>query len=213
MSNIQDLQAKIEERKQQAREKAQQSLVDARMKLLDDPSYLNTMEAIETSKIKIETLEHAISQCEQVTVEVPIRNNQTREDRKWSGRYNFDFGTDIQLLYNLATGIRYSVREHKEIMLQTTGLDLVTIDQFVEAMGSPAYYSAQYNVVVDSKPYNAHLAKAFATVLGDQLGLVLDTSYLTETNFENSFTKAEARATLLKEESDSAPDSPFLINQ
>lgn len=209
--NMQDLQAKLDAAKAKAKAEAQQSIISARIALLDDQTYLNTLASIEVTTIKTDTINNMIKACEQVCTEVPVYNKSTRQERKWAGRYNFEFGNDIQLLYRLATGIMYSVTEHKQLMLAVTSLDLVAIESFVQSMGSPAYYSTQYNTVVESVPYNSSLAKAYATVLGAQLGLVLDTSTLSEDRFDKYFRKEQQRAELLKQEVELAPPSPFVI--
>lgn len=210
--NMKEFEAKLAERKLEAKAKAEQLLLEARMSLLDDPTYLNTLASIEVTRTKNDTLESLIKGCEHVIAETPIYDKSTRQERKWSGRYTFEFGNDIQLLFRLATGMLYSVAEHKELMYMLTKLSSVTVEAFVSAMGSPAYYSSNYNTVVEATPYNAVLAKAYATVLSDELGLSLDTSSLTEDRFAKYFAKELNKAELLKQEVDLSPDSPFIIS-
>lgn len=206
------LQAKLEQAQKEAVEKAQQLILEARMKLLENPVYQKTLVDIEVNNIKTATLNEHIKLCEQIIIEEPVYNRATREERKWAGRYVFEFGNDIQLLYRLCTGILYSVSVHKDLMLAATGLDLMAIESFVTAMGSPAYYSPQYNKIIDPVPFDASKAVAYATVLGEQLGLALDTSKLTDANFTKYFNRELEKAEILKKEADLVPASPFTID-
>lgn len=211
MSNTINFQEQLDLAKTKAREQAQARITQARMDLLKDQSYLDTLTNLEVANITNSTMQQQIEACIQVTVDVPVYNKSTRQERKWSGRYLFEFGADIQNLYHLATGIMYSVKDHKQLMLAITKLDIVAIEAFVVAMGTPAYFNSTYSTIVDSTPFNPTLAGAYAAVLGDQLGLALDTSKLNKTDMQAFFDKEEAKAKLQLEESQSTPDSPFII--
>jgi hypothetical protein len=123
-----------------------------------------------------------------------VYNSKTRQNRVWSGGHRYGFGTQVDLMYQLATGILYACQEHKQLLLAHTGLNLELLEQFVKAFGTPTYYSRNYHTVIDQRPYDVELVKATVDVMQSELGVVIDTSELTAGNFKAEFERAEATA-------------------
>lgn len=211
-----ELQAKLDSRtnevNSQATEQAQIKSLEARLRLIESDAYKQAKVREAEQQQKVNTLEDKLEQCEAVTVSMPIINPSTRVARKWNQRYVFEFGRDIELLYRLASGIRYSVREHKETMLEITQLSPLTIDQFLDAMGQPAYYHQDLQIVVAEKPYDVDQAINSAMLLGEQLGLALDTTLLTKANFKNKFANALNQAETSQMEAEKAPATSFTMD-
>lgn len=141
-------------------------------------------------------LQDLVNVCSGIIDETPVQNTKTRTVREWAGSKRFSFGNQINLMYQLATGIMYSANEHKQLLLAHTGLDIELVEQFVEAFGSPAYYSRNNNVLVEAKPYNTEAVDSAVAVMQSSLGVVVDVTKLTTANFSLEAGKAEVKAYL-----------------
>jgi len=162
---------------------------------------LESSEVLFESKVKLavssqntDKLQSLIDICSGIIDETPVQNSKTRTLREWAGSKRFAFGNQINLMYQLATGIMYSANEHKQLLLAHTQLDMELIEQLVEAFGSPAYYSRNHNALVDAKPYNIEAVDSAVAVMQSSLGVVVDVTKLTTANFSLEFGKGEIKA-------------------
>lgn len=207
---IEQLRAQVAEKTQaamaKAKEQAEYRVLTARLGLVESDAFQNALsrEAEQTAKYK--TLTDHIAAAKEVIVSAPVHDPRTRQDKEWNGRPTYGLGKDVQLLHELCSGMLYSVDQHKTVMQELTGLNMDTVEQFLTALGNTAYYSGPYNVVIDEVPYNLEAIKSTAMLLGEQLGLVIDTSAITEQSMNKRFTSARLQAEKQKLANDSLPE-------
>lgn len=196
--NIEELKAKVEAVQANNAVKIREAAEVAR---LEATLMLEGSEALFAAKVKLAAngqqtakLQKLVDECAEIVASVPVYNAKTRTNRVWAGSHKYNYGTQIDLMYQLATGIMYSCQEHKQLLLAHTGLDLELLEQLVKAFGTPTYYSRNYHTIVESNPYNFAMVKSTVDVMQSSLGVVVDTSDLTETNLEREFLRAETTA-------------------
>lgn len=196
--NVQELQAKVakiqKENAEKIRVAAEVARLEATLKLESSEALFNSKVRLMASNEQTQTLQRLVDECAAIVTDVPVYNMKTRTNRVWAGTHKYNYGTQIDLLYQLATGILYSCQEHKQLLLAHTGLNLELLESIVKAFGMPKYYSRNYNTIVEPKMYNLDLVKATVDVMQSELGVVVDTSALTEKNFEEEFIRAEGKA-------------------
>jgi hypothetical protein len=162
---------------------------------------LEGSEALFNAKVKLATtgaqtarLQDLVDECAGMVANVPVYNQKTRTNRVWSASRKFTYGNQIDLMYQLATGILYACAEHKALLLAHTGLSLELLEQIVQAFGSPMYYSRNYHAIVEAKPFTLELVKSTVEVMQSELSVVVDTTALTMDNFLLEFVKAKTTA-------------------
>lgn len=160
-----------------------------------------TSEGLFEAKVRLEAngmqtahLQRLIDECVEIIQTTPIQNLKTRAAREWAGSHRYGFGTQVDLMYQLATGILYACAEHKALMLEHTGLNLELLEEVVTAFGTPTYYSRKYHAVVEAKPYDVSRVYTAVEVMQSQLNVVIDTTALTENVFKKDFERNEAKA-------------------
>jgi hypothetical protein len=172
---------------------------------------LESSETLFEAKVKLAAtaigstkLQKLVDECAAIVANIPVTNTKTRTTRVWAGSRRFAFGNQVNLAYQLATGILYSCAEHKPLLLAHTGLDAELLDQVIEAFGTPAYYSRNYNSLVVAKSYNVVKAKDAMAIVQSQLGTIIDTSLVTSSTFSLEFGKSEKTAYTDKLKADEA---------
>ena len=164
------------------------------IKLESNPILLDAKVNLAMKEEQTQSLQRLVDECAGIIASVPIHNTKTRTQRIWAGNHRYNYGQQIDLLYQLATGILYACQEHKQLLLAHVPVNLETLEQFVQAFGTPSYYSRNYHTIVEAKPANLEALQALTEVLQSQLSVVLDTSALTEKNIEAEFVRAETTA-------------------
>ena len=196
--NIEQLKAQVkavsEANAVKIKEAAEVARLEATLKLESSPALFTAKVRIAANGAQTALLQKVVSECSALVASLPIHNPKTRTARKWAGAHRFGYGAQVDLMYQLATGILYACAEHKELLLAHANLDLEVLEQVVEAFGSPKYYSRNYNTIVDSKPYCLELVKATVDVMQSEMGVVVDTSKLTTEQFEYEFVRASNTA-------------------
>lgn len=196
--NIEQLKAQVKAKQEanaaKIREAAEVARLEATLKLESSDALFNARVKVEAAAQQTNTLKTLVDECAGIIAVNPVDNKNTRANRVWAGSRRFAYGTQIDLMYQLATGILYSCAEHKELLLAHTGLNGELVEQFVEAFGTPMYYSRNHNEIVEAKPYDLDRVTSVVDVMQSELGVVVDTTKLTANGFELEFTKAENRA-------------------
>ena len=199
MINIETLKAKVAAAKAKnhdmIREHAEIARLEATLKLENSEELFQSKVRLEITTQQTSKLQQLVDECAGIVASMPVHNPKTRTNRVWAGNQRYGFGTPINLMYQLATGILYSCQEHKQLLLAHTGLNAELLDQLVKAFGTPTYYSRNNHVIVEAKPYNVEMVKATVDVLQSELGVVIDTSELVDKTFEDDFSSAITRAT------------------
>lgn len=196
--NIEELKAKLEAKRAEnavkVREAAEIARLESAIKLESSEPLFNAKVKLETNGLQTAKLQRLVSECEAIIESVPVHNTKTRSSRVWAGSHRYGFGTQVDLMYQLATGILYACAEHKELLLQHTGLNLELLEEIVSAFGTPSYYSRNYHTIVESKPYDIDRVKMGIEVMQSQLDVVINTNVLTKDTFELDFVRGETRA-------------------
>ncbi len=196
--NIEQLKAQVKAKQEanaaKIREAAEVARLEATLKLEDSPALFNARVKVEAAAQQTNTLKTLVDECAGIITATPVHNKNTRSNRVWAGVRRFEYGNQIDLMYQLATGILYSCAEHKELLLAHTGLNSELVEQFVEAFGSPMYYNRNHNEIAEAKPYNFDRVTSVVDVMQSELGVVADTTKLTEKNFKGEFLKGQERA-------------------
>lgn len=164
------------------------------IKRMQDPKYLEALTKASMVKATTDRLNDVIDSCKAIIATMPIFNKSTGENRKWSTNRTMGYGNHIELLTNLLNGIQYSVQEHKPFMLELSGLDADLIERTLAAFGNPAYYSIHNDVVVDATPFDFDELQMCLSLIEDKLGVVLNTTELTEKRMHQRFLIAEVKA-------------------
>ena len=197
-TSLKALQAKVKAAQKANAAKIVEAALEASLKAT---LKLESSEVLFKSKVKLaivsqhtKTLQDLVNECSAIVDTMPVHNKNTGTDRKWSSVYRFAFGSQINLMYQLAAGIMYSCAEHKQLLLAHTKLNSELLEQFVEAFGAPAYYSRNVNKIIEAKPYTIDDVIATVNVMQSELGVVVDTKLLTTEEFSLEFGKGEITA-------------------
>lgn len=196
--NIEQLRAQVEQMKTEnlakVREAAEVARLQATLKLESSPELFQSKVQLAASAQQTEQLQKLVDECAEIVASVPVHDPRTRTNRVWAAGHRYNYGTQVDLMYQLATGILYSCQEHKQLLLTHTGLNNELVAKLVESFGSPSYYSRNYHTVVEAKPANPDAVKAVINVMQSELGVVIDTTQVTPNNFELEFVRAEVKA-------------------
>lgn len=198
MSKLELLRAQLQEKAtliaNQVKEQAEIAKLEATIGLLENPVYQNNLVNIQRQQDSISRLQSKLVECEAVVTAMPIYDSIRKQDKRWNARPVYGFGIEINVLYQLLTGIMYSTRAHKEVMLAQTGLTEALIESTVTAFGNPAYYSLRDNAVVPATPANVKQLQSLLPVIANILDVELPMSSITEANFNAKFEEALQRA-------------------
>lgn len=196
--NIEQLKAQVEAAKLASAQKVKEQAEIASLKAT---LALETSEALMEAKAKMafkqnntDKLAGLVKECEAIVTSLPVYSERMRDNRKWSGSHRYGYGTQIDLVFQLCTGITYSVEQHKELMLAHTGLNQELLDSVLRGFGSAAYYSRNNNVVVDEVKYDLAELVDSLEVLQSVLGVIIDMSVITPAKFELEFLRGSNNA-------------------
>lgn len=196
--NIEELKAKAEAVKaanaKKLQEKVQVALLQATIEREGSEALLNARAAMEARRMQTERLQSLVQECAGIVSEVPVYNRKTRENRAWSGKLRYGYGSQINLVHQLMTGILYACQEHKDLMLAHTGLNMELVEQAISGFGIPSYYNRINNAIVEETPYNLEQVQEVVQILQSDMDLVIDTSELNQKNFDKEFLRAKENA-------------------
>lgn len=196
--NIEQLKAQVEQMKTantaKIKEAAEIARLQATIKLESSPELFESKVRLQATAQQTSTLQNLVDECSAIVASMPVHNSKTRTNRVWSGSHRYNYGTQVDLMYQLATGILYSCAEHKQLLLAHTGLNTELLSQLVESFGSPSYYSRNYHTIVEAKNADVSKLQAVLAVMQSELGVVVDTSSINEDTLETEFVRAEVTA-------------------
>lgn len=196
--NIEQLKAKVAAitaaNVEKIREAAEIARLTATIKLESSEGLFKAKVALAANGQQTEALQTLVNECAEIVAGVPVHNPKTRANRIWAGSHRYNYGTQIDLMYQLATGILYSCHEHKALLLAHSGLNLELLEQFTKSFGSPMYYSRTYHSIVEAKVHNLELLKSTVDVMQSELSVVIDTTGINADNLELEFVRAETTA-------------------
>ena len=196
--NIEQLKAQVEQMKTanmaKIKEAAEIARLQATIKLESSPELFESKVRLQATAQQTSTLQQLVDECSAIVASMPVHNSKTRTNRVWAGGHRYNYGTQVDLMYQLATGILYACAEHKQLLLAHTGLNTELLNQLVESFGSPSYYSRNYHTIVEAKPANVDKLQAALAVMQSELGVVADTAGVNTDTLETEFVRAEVSA-------------------
>jgi len=214
--NIEELKAKVAavkaENAAKIRERAEIARLEATLKLEGSEELFAAKVKLAANGEQTAKLQQLVDECAEIVASVPVHNPKTRTNRVWAGSHKYNYGTQVDLMYQLATGILYACQEHKQLLLAHTGLNLELLEQMVKAFGTPTYYSRNNHVVVESRSYDFDMVKSTIDVMQSELSVVVDTSAITRNNFEMEFVRAEnTAATAYQQAKEAIEEAEFVL--
>jgi hypothetical protein len=186
------------------KEAAEIAKLQAMIKLESNESLLTAKAKLMVSGENSKKLQDMINECTAIINSMPVYNDKSRENRKWAGKHKYGFGSQVDAMFEIATGIIYSCKTHKDLLLIHTGLNLEMLSQLVDAFGNPTYYNRNNNVVVEEVPANIVELNTIMQVLQSEMQITIDCSKLTDKVFQVENIKAELRAHVENEEAQEA---------
>lgn len=131
----------------------------------------------------------------------PIMNKATREMREFKPSRIYGYGTHIEVLTGILSGIQYSAIQHKMLILaEHPTLTESLISDTLEAFGSPAFFSEKYCTVVEERPFDYAKARELVEIIALNLGITLDLSSFSEQAMTRVFEAAKLKAETLAAE-------------
>lgn len=206
MSKLQELKEQLKAQMataaKDARETAEVNRITAQLEVMNSESFKRAEAISAARRLTSEALTDIDAKCEAVVASMPIHSTRTKENRKWNPSRMYGFGEQFAQLTGILSGMQYSASEHKALMMKQTGIDAVLIESILESLGSMAYYSTNYGVVVDEVPFNYDNLMMYLQLLEIRLGITLDRTTLTKDNFSDKFNTARLKAEKAKGEAD-----------
>ena len=198
--NIEQLKAEVsriqDENIKRVREAAEIARLEATLKLESSEELFKAKVKLAANGQQTAQLQKLVDECANIVAGVPVYNAKTRTNRQWAGSHKYNYGAQVDLMYQLATGILYACAEHKQLLLAHTGLDLELLEQMVKAFGTPTYYSRNYNTIVEEKPFDIEMVQSTLQVMQSTLNVLIDTSSVSNNSFTEEFNKARVVAKL-----------------
>jgi hypothetical protein len=198
MMTIKELEAKVAALKEENNQKFQEKVTIARLKaqieLEGNETLLDAKAQQALRNEQTEKLREIVQVCAAIPSEFPIAKKRSSDVRTWMGKNRYGFNSQVDLMYQLVSGILYSCQEHKDMMFTHTGLNAELVEQTVAAFGIPSYYNYNTNMIVEETPYNVDAVHSMLGILQSELGVVIDTSQITEKKFADQFEAARKAA-------------------
>lgn len=196
--NLEQLKAEVAAKKEAnikaLKERVEIAKLEAQLKLESNEALLNAKVKLQVMAEDTKKMENLITECSEIISSMPILNRKTHENRKWQGSHRYGYGQQVDLCYELATGILYSCQEHRELLLVHTGLSIGVLSDLVEGFGNPSYYSRNANAIVEEiRPDVAKITDAL-NLIQSELDVIVDTSKITANNIELEYVRAENKA-------------------
>lgn len=196
--NLEELQALAAKAKEENQVKVNELAQTARLRneiaRLTNPAAQQASARMALVNETTDKLTSYVQTCRDVVDTMPIYNAQTRKQRQFAGRKTYNVGNHIGLVHELLTGIQYATEDHRNMMLEATGLNMDLVESTLEAFGQQAYYTANVGVIVPEVPYDIETLSTNLQVIANILNLDIDTSKVTESNFKAQFKSAYQRA-------------------
>jgi phosphoglycolate phosphatase-like HAD superfamily hydrolase len=128
-----------------------------------------------------------------------IEENYALDNRKISRV--FGYGVMVDKILTIIRSIQYSKIEEKQDLLAITGLSETLVEEVLDALGNPAYFSVREGRVMDEIPADVNRLRELLEIVSLDMGLlrVPNLSKVSQQNFEYQFTRARLRAEELAE--------------
>lgn len=185
---------KAKEAVEQANMQAEYFIAEAQIARATNSDITRSIAMAQAANATTAKLERLEAECTAVVAAMPVYSARTRENRKFNPTRFYGLGNDIAIVIGLLSGINYAAREHRTQLMAKTGLNSTIIEQTLESLGSLSYYSKNYGVVVEAKPYSVKSLKANLDTVAAMMNISLDTSVINEDSMKALWLNAEVRA-------------------
>lgn len=185
---------KAKEAVEQANMQAEYFIAEAQIARATNSNITRSIAMAQAANATTAKLERLEAECTAVVAAMPVYSAKTRENRKFNPTRFYGLGNDIAIVIGLLSGINYAAREHRTQLMAKTGLNSTIIEQTLESLGSLSYYSKNYGVVVEAKPYSVEALKANLDTVAAMMNISLDTSVINEDSMKALWLNAEVRA-------------------
>lgn len=185
---------KAKEAVEQANMQAEYFIAEAQIARATNSDITRSIAMAQAANATTAKLERLEAECTAVVAAMPVYSARTRENRKFNPTRFYGLGNDIAIVIGLLSGINYAAREHRTQLMAKTGLNSTIIEQTLESLGSLSYYSKNYGVVVEAKPYYVESLKANLDTVAAMMNISLDTSVINEDSMKALWLNAEVRA-------------------
>lgn len=185
---------KAKEAVEQANMQAEYFIAEAQIARATNSDITRSIAMAQAANATTAKLERLEAECTAVVAAMPVYSARTRENRKFNPTRFYGLGNDIAIVIGLLSGINYAAREHRAQLMVKTGLNSTIIEQTLESLGSLSYYSKNYGVVVEAKPYSVKSLKANLDTVAAMMNISLDTSVINEDSMKALWLNAEVRA-------------------
>ena len=185
---------KAKEAVEQANMLAEYFVAQATIERTSDVAITRSIAMAQAANATTAKLERLEAECTAIVAAMPVYSARTRENRKFNPTRFYGLGNDIAIVLGLLSGINYAAREHRTQLMAKTGLNSTIIEQTLESLGSLSYYSKNYGVVVEAKPYHVESLKANLDTVAAMMNISLDTSVINEDSMKALWLNAEVRA-------------------
>lgn len=185
---------KAKEAVEQANMQAEYFIAEAQIARATNSDITRSIAMAQAANATTAKLERLEAECTAVVAAMPVYSARTRENRKFNPTRFYGLGNDIAIVIGLLSGINYAAREHRAQLMAKTGLNSTIIEQTLESLGSLSYYSKNYGVVVEAKPYSVKSLKANLDTVAAMMNISLDTSVINEDSMKALWLNAEVRA-------------------
>lgn len=185
---------KAKEAVEQANMQAEYFIAEAQIARATNSDITRSIAMAQAANATTAKLERLEAECTAVVAAMPVYSARTRENRKFNPTRFYGLGNDIAIVIGLLSGINYAAREHRTQLMAKTGLNSTIIEQTLESLGSLSYYSKNYGVVVEAKPYSVEALKANLDTVAAMMNISLDTSVINKDSMKALWLNAEVRA-------------------
>ena len=185
---------KAKEAVEQANMLAEYFVAQATIERTSDVAITRSIAMAQAANATTAKLERLEAECTAIVAAMPVYSARTRENRKFNPTRFYGLGNDIAIVLGLLSGINYAAREHRAQLMAKTGLNSTIIEQTLESLGSLSYYSKNYGVVVEAKPYRVESLRANLDTVAAMMNISLDTSVINEDSMKALWLNAEVKA-------------------
>lgn len=127
----------------------------------------------------------------------------------------FGYGAQVSKVLTIVRSVMFAKHDYRESMESIVALDEDLIEETMDNLGAPSYYSMREDKIVDAIDPDLEALKGNLTVIASELGLTdLNMAKLTQSNIDRMYTTAASKAVVLMENTrayaeDNATDTKY----
>lgn len=178
--------------------------IQRQLKTLTNEKFLEAKASLEIKQDEINTLNSSIDVCKGIIDQIPVYDNRTKQNKKWSGSSNFNFDIPVQLLTNLCGNVQYANSAHKQLMLASINLPELLVIEINRLFTQNSRYSSVQEMILSGTAGTTEEYVKIVSLAGDYLGIEFDTTQFAQSNLDRIETKALVIAERMETQHDEA---------